>query len=152
MAERGSRPSRAAWVFGLLFAIVGGIFAVGSWGAYLTDSEIERTGLRAEGLVLDKFVLRSHDGDSDFIVKYRFPLASGESKEASHTVSKGLWTGYRKGEPIEILYSSTNPNRNFPAGSGVTSIGLTAFISTMGALFAIFGAALLRGYFIARKG
>jgi hypothetical protein len=42
-----------------------------------------------------------------------------------------------------VAYSERNPDRNFPVGAGVTSLGVTVFVSVFSAVFAIFGTLLL---------
>lgn len=140
-----TRDSRVAIIIAILLAVVGTIGAVGSWGAYLTDSRLERSGQRAQGLVTHKRSLLSADGDSDYIVEYSFPLPSGELKQSQRGVSKALWTGLNEGQSFVVVYSRENPNRNFPLGAGVTSMGVTVFVSVLSAVVALLGFAILFG-------
>jgi hypothetical protein len=140
------KPSRLALIIAALLATFGIIGVVGSWGAYSLDSSIEREGVRATGRVLDKHVLAAAD-DSDFIVEYSFELPSGERLTNSPGVSKALWSRFHKGDAIEIYYSAENPRRNFPVGAGVTSLGVTIFVSLISAVVGLFGYAILHSYF-----
>lgn len=123
---------------GLLFALVGGFCAVGSWFAYSLDREIEKSGSRAVGHITDKSAV-----SSDFMVSYRFVLPGGERIEAGRIVSKTLWNTFQKGGTLLVKYANDNPKRNFPLGAGVTSLGITIFASAIGLVFAIFGSLLV---------
>ena len=141
-----SRGSKLALVMGVVFLLVGLGGVVGSWGAYVTDTNIERSGPRATGRLVKKLFLGAADGDSDYVLEYRFETPSGQSVTASRGVSKELWASLREGESREVRYSASNPKRNFPAGAGVTSIGVTIFVSVVASLFAVFGGALVWGF------
>ncbi|MBK6844709.1 MAG: DUF3592 domain-containing protein [Gemmatimonadetes bacterium] len=120
-------PSRFAIAVCVLLALVGSVGAVGSWGAYLTDSRLERSGPRAVGLVTDSHVSRAADGETDYIVEYTFALPSGREVASQRGVSQRLWSQLRRGERVTVVYSAKQPGRNFPLGAGVTSLGLTIF-------------------------
>lgn len=128
---------------GALFLLVGLGGVVGAWGAYLTDKEIERSGPRAPAYLVKKVFLEVADGDSDYILEYRFQPEAGPVVGASRSVSKKLWDASREGQLLEVRYSLENPHRNFPAGEGVTSLGVTVFVSVVTALLAAFGGALV---------
>lgn len=144
--ENSSRGSRVALGMGALFFVVGCIGAIGSWGAYRLDTSIEKSGQRAEGRITKKSVLVAADGDSDYIVEYWFNLPSGKRVEAVRGVHKELWNTLRDGEALVVLYSAENPERNFPLGGGIASIGITVFVSVFFAVFAASGALLVAGY------
>ena len=131
---------------GALFFVVGCIGAIGSWGAYRLDTSIETSGQRADGRITKKSVLFAADGDSDYIVEYWFNLPSGKRVEAVRGVHKKLWSTLRDGEAFVVLYSAENPKRNFPLGGGVTSIGITVFVSVFFTVFAASGALLIAGF------
>ena len=139
------RSNRRALIMGSLFALVGAVGAVGSWFAYSLDTGIEKSGPRAVGHITDKSMVSSSDGDSDFTVSYWFVLPGGERIEAERGVSKELWSTFRKGETLVVAYADGNPRRNFPSGAGVTSFGVTVFVSALSSVFAIFGSLLLLG-------
>lgn len=141
------RGSKWALVMGVVFLLIGLGGVVGSWGAYVTDTEIERSGPRATGRLVKKLFLRAADGDSDYMLEYTFATSSGQEMKASRSVSKALWASLREGESLEVRYSEANPKRNFPAGAGVTSMGVTIFVSVVASVFAVFGGVLLLGVF-----
>lgn len=145
--EASSHVSKLALILGLIFLLLGLGGVIGSWGAYLTDTAIERSGPRATGHLIKKLFLAAADGDSDYMLEYKFETASGQTVTASRGVSKALWMSLREGETLEVRYSASNPARNFPAGGGVTSIGVTLFISVIASIFAIFGGALVWSFF-----
>lgn len=144
-------PSRFAIAVCVLLALVGSVGAVGSWGAYLTDSRLERSGPRAVGLVTDAQVSRAADGETDYIVKYTFALPSGREVLAQRGVSQRLWSQLRRGERVTVVYSAEHPGRNFPLGAGVTSLGLTIFGSLLSAAVAALGYAVLFGVWRERR-
>lgn len=146
-AAAHERPSRIALLMGLLFLLVGAFGVVGSWAAWRLDSGIAASGERATGHLTRKSMLRAADGDSDYVVDYWFVLPDGTRMEAHRTLTKSLWLGLREGQPFKVRYSAANPNRNFPEGGGVTSLGVVIFVSSLSALFALFGALLLWGFF-----
>ncbi len=137
------RTSWAAVGFGLLFLAVGVVMVVGSIGAYRLDSAIQRSGGSSLGTVIDKDFSFSADGDSDYQVTYTFLLADGGEMTGSQLVSKRFYESVERGDQITIHYLRSNPGRNFPTDQGVTSLGLTVFVSAMGAVFAAVGVALL---------
>lgn len=147
MQNKPEKQSRLAAFMGLFFVLFGLVFVIGSWGAYFTDSSIQNHGLSAQGYIEKKVFLMVADGDSDFILDYWFVTQSGAKIHASHHVSKTLWQAVREHQTITIMYSANNPKRNFPTGTGVTSLGMSIFNSVLGALFTLFGGALIWGYF-----
>ena len=142
-----NKPSLAALIMGVLFLLVGFVFIIGAWGAYLRDIKIQDSGPSALGHIEEKTSLLVADGDSDYILKYWFITKSGSAIKANRHVSKTFWTAASKNQTIEIKYSASNPNRNFPIGEGVTSISMSIYASIFGGLFSIFGGALIWGYF-----
>lgn len=142
-----ARGSKLALVISVVFLLVGIGGVVGSWSAYNMDTEIERSGPRAMGLLVKKHFLRAADGDSDYILEYTFTTSSGQEVKASRGVSKELWASLREGALLEVRYSAVNPKRNFPAGAGVTSLGVTIFVSAVASVFAVFGGVLVWGFF-----
>ena len=132
---------------GVIFLVTGLVFLIGSWGAYATDTKVRDSGPSAEGHLEKKLFMGVADGDSDYILEYWFTTKEGSAIRASRNVSKELWSAVHEGQIIEIKYSARDPKRNFPVGEGVTSLGMSIFISVFGGLFAIFGGVLIRGYF-----
>ena len=75
--------------------------------------------------------------------EYRFVLADGRTQTGQHGIAKADWATRTIGTPLAISYDRERPSRNFPDGYGVTSLGMTIFVSAFGAVFAAFGAAIL---------
>ncbi|PPD50373.1 MAG: hypothetical protein CTY16_01770 [Methylobacter sp.] len=134
------RSNRNVLIIGLLFALVGGFCAIGSWFAYSLDTGIEKNGPRAVGHITDKSLVYS-----DFMVSYWFVPPGGERIEAGRIVGKKLWNTFQKGGTLVVVYANDNPKRNFPLGAGVTSLGITIFASALSLVFAIFGSLLVFG-------
>jgi Protein of unknown function (DUF3592) len=125
-----------------LFVVVGLVFAIGSWGAYLNDTRIARSGARATGTITGKTVSRGDD-DTDYEIRYEFALPDGRRQAGRHAIARDDWDTRRVGAPLAVSYDAGTPARNFPVGYGVTSLGVTIALSLLGALFAGFGGALL---------
>jgi hypothetical protein len=140
------QSSKLALVMGVLFLLVGVGGVVGSWGAYFTDTNIEKHGSRTKAHLVKKVFLGAADGTSEYVLEYSFETSNGQLVNASRTVSKELWGALREGELLEVRYSEPTPKRNFPAGEGVTSIRVTIFVSVVASLFAAFGGALVWGF------
>jgi hypothetical protein len=145
LKQKRKRTNLLAIAIGGLFLGTGLFAAVSAWGAYWTDTTIVKSGERAAGHLTKKDFLFVADGDSDYAIEYWFSLPNQERVVARRNVSKALWTSLRKEDTFQVHYSKENPNRNFPAGVGVTSLGVASFVSAFGALFAAGGALLIAG-------
>jgi len=130
---------------GLLFLTAGSVGCIGSWGAYLLDSRIAKTGMRAEALVIEKSYASTTDGTRDFLVKYEFNQANGDQVVGEHRITYQEWTELRKGDSLQISYAADNPQRNFPVSSGATSLSLTIFLSVFSFLFLVVGGVMTMG-------
>ena len=137
--------SGIALVMGGLFLVVGLGGVVAAWGAYFTDTAIERSGLRASAQLHEKYVIRAADGDSDHVIRYRFQPSTGPSIETTLSIGSELWDTLQEGQVLEIRYAADNPNRSFPAGAGVRSAWLAAFVSVICGAIGLFGGAVLWG-------
>lgn len=142
---------RIAFGMGLMFLVLGLLGAVGSWRAWRLDTGIVAAGERAAGQVTRTYVLPDGGGDSDYRVDYWFDLPDGRRLQASRGVTKALWQTFGTGQAVVVHYAADNPKRNFPAGGGVTSIGVVLFIGVFSMLFAGFGALLLAGAWRTRR-
>jgi len=140
------RRSTISLVFGIVFLVIGLLTVFGSWRGYQLDNGILEHGVRTQGHITKKIVIAAADGDSDYGVDYWFTLPAGQRIEAHGGIPKSLWDGLHEGDTLEIAYSSEYPRRNFPVGGGVTSLGLTIFVGTFGAIFAVLGGLLIGGY------
>ena len=143
--------SRLAIAICSLLLLVGTVGVVGSWGAYIVDSELQASGARAPGLVLKKDFLRVADGDSDYIIKYRFHLPSGELVVSQRGISKRLWSMLNPGSTITVVYSEANPKRNFPEGSGASSPTVAILASVVFGAVGVLGASTLHGILRQRR-
>lgn len=138
------RVHRGALCIGLVFALLGVLGLVGSWGAFERDTRIVRAGHTAEATVLGKH--RSHGADDiEYVVAYRFTPADGTPVYGEHTLPRERWAPLKEGDPLTVHYAPDEPRRNFPEGLGVTSMGLTVFIPVLAAVFAVFGGLLIVG-------
>ena len=129
---------------GCIILGIGVFILVGAWGTYLKDTGIANSGMVAEAIVVKAGHLVAKRGESHGLV-YRFTLADGNVIERNWTQEEEHWKRYRVGDSIRIHYDPDHPGRNFPEGAGVTSLGMTLFISAFGLIFAIFGGMILFG-------
>ena len=139
--------NKSAFVIGFLFALVGIVSITGSWAVYSVDTGIFERGTNTEGRLIDKSIVYSTDGDSDYLLVYTFTLPDGREMKVNRSVSKDLWSELNVGDSLKIYYKADNPARNFPEGGGNTSVSVAIFVSIIGALFLVFGILLLAGSF-----
>lgn len=143
----GEPSSRIAIAICGLLSIGGVLGVVACWGAWLVDSELLASGPRAEGQVVRKEFLRSDEGDSDYILHYRFAPAAGEPVVVQRNVPRKLWQSLHEGSSVVVVYSPTNPRRSFPEGAGVTSVWAPIVGSLVFGALAALGGAILFGLF-----
>lgn len=131
---------------GTIFSIAGCQGVIGTWAAYRLDTGIQAHGQRAVGHVLGKSLPLESGGDGEYDVKYWFQLPSGERIEARREVPRAQWEKILVGDTLVILYAAQSPKRNFPQGGGVTSVGVSVFVSLLSAVFGAFGAILIASF------
>jgi hypothetical protein len=143
-ADHDAARRRSARIVGALLLAIGLLAAIGAWGAYLRDSAIVAAGTGAEGTVVRKDY-RPDNPNEYYWITYRFALPDGRRLERSWTIDGARWEALRVGDRIRVRYDAAAPARNFPDGSGNVSLGVTLFVSALGAAFAGFGALIARG-------
>lgn len=125
--------------------MVGLVFAVGVWGAYILDTRIEREGYSSTAKITRKYIGADEDG-TDYRVEYRFQVpGKEESILGSHSQRETQWRALKIGDPIEVYFQKENPLRNFPIGGGVTSLGLSIAITVVGVIFMLVGLVVFFG-------
>lgn len=141
--------SRGAWVVCGLLLGVGLLGCIDAGALYQEQRALQESGPRTAAVVLEKRFLRAADGDSDYLLKYRFSLPSGEPVLTERGVSKQLWERTANGREIMVVYAADNPRRNFPEGDGFVSpvgaIVVSAVFGCVGALGALVLFGLWRG-------
>lgn len=72
------RPNPIAVLIAGFLATVGMIGTVGNWGAYLTDSALEASGPRSEGVVARKHFVSppTEPPTMSWSIRFRSPLAN----------------------------------------------------------------------------
>lgn len=138
MAETTGNASTPAvrWL-GLAFVAAGVLTVLGGWAAYWQDLGISRSGQRAVATITKK--VAAVPGQSGPAVEYWFALPDGQRIESRRTIDKPIWEGYVEGGKLTVLYATAAPDRNFPLGGGVTSMGVTFFTTVAGAIMFITG-------------
>lgn len=142
---RRAQDSRLAIAVCALLFLGGLAGVVLVWGAWLSDSRLLASGPRAEAQVVRKEFLRSADGDSDYILHYRFTPAAGPTLVVQRNVPRGLWDSMREGSSIRVVYSPDDPRRSFPEGAGVTSPWVPIVGSLVFGALAALGGSILFG-------
>lgn len=137
--------SRLAVVVCLVMLVLGLAGVVMAWGAYFVDAGLVAHGPRAKAVVLKKEFLRAADGDSDHLVTYRFEVPDGAPVTSQRGLGQAQWTELDVGDELVIVYSATDPQRNFPEGAGVTSIAAPILFTVVFGAVAALGAAALVG-------
>ncbi len=141
-------PQRSwvAQVFGLFFALIGGVMSVGSVGAYLRDTGIAANGARGWARVERTSVSRSTEEGNEYRVRYRFAADDGRALVAERGVPKRVWRGLKPGDSVLVMYAPEQPTRNFPAeGGGVRSVGVLVLAVVIGVVFVGLGGGIVVG-------
>lgn len=143
-APEPDKPASALAVLlaGLVLLMLGLLLLAGAWGAYLKDTGIVRSGAVADAQVVRAGHLRAKRGESHGLV-YRFTATDGQVIERTWSEEDARWKAYRVGDSIRVHYDPEDPGRNFPRGEGVTSLGMTLFISAFGLVVLVAGVLFL---------
>jgi hypothetical protein len=132
---------RAGWIASVVFLAVGCLAVLGTWGVYLKDTGIAKSGGVAQAVVTRVGHLRAKPGENHGLV-YQFTLPDGRVIERTVTDDAERWQAYRVGDKLTVHYELTNPQRNFPQEEGNQSVGLAVFLSVIGLMFTAVGALL----------
>lgn len=144
--EAGPPRPLPYFLTGAICLLLGGLVLVGAWGAHLKDAGIVKNGVAVDAVVVKAGFLVAKPGETHGLI-YRFTLPDGRTIERRWTEEDERWRGYPVGSRIRVLYDPVDPDRNFPEGEGVTSLGMTLFVSAFGlALLALAGLLLWSGY------
>jgi Protein of unknown function (DUF3592) len=138
----------SASLFGLVFALVGGAFALQGVRSARASRAFERVAERADGEVIDyRYETVGPPGDhsrrSIPVVRFTLPDGRTVQTEARMGTSPGL---HFKGSEVTVLYDPEDPRRarieGFMAGGGVLVSGC---MTAVGLLFFLFGISALVG-------
>lgn len=124
---------------GVIFLLIGLFMVISTWIVYGIDSKIVDDNNISKAIVVKKYFVASADGDSDFMIEYYFTDKNQKLIKTSRGVTEELWNKMKQKDTIDILYTLDNSARNFPVGSGHTSIGLSIFVTVLGLIFTGFG-------------
>lgn len=128
--------------FGLLFTVLGLFFITSLWAMYVRDSSLHEVGQRAQGQVIDTFVIRDAAEGNEYASVYTFTTPDGRNIKSQATyLNKKDWP--QKGDAITIVFDEHNPQINFPEGRGITGISSPIFVTIFGSVFTGFGILLL---------
>lgn len=124
---------------GAIFVLIGLYMIISTWVVYSIDTKIVNDNFKAKAIVIEKYIVATSDGDSDNMLKYFFIADNNKSFWTNRSVSEEIYNQLSENDTIEIYYAKDDPARNFPAGSGHTSTGLSIFIMILGIIFIGFG-------------
>lgn len=144
MGDHGEESLGVASIFGGVFLAGGLLLAVGGWGAWSRDSRLLTEGQRTQAVVVALDRIRDVEGDSSYLVRYRFTLPDERVVENQRHLRARDWRLLRVGGPVEVVYDPAHPKQGFPMqGGGVRSVGAVWLLLGVGGALAAGGGALL---------
>jgi hypothetical protein len=137
-----------SWLFGLLFASVGGAVALQGLRSMRASRAFEQVAQRADGELVDvRYETVGPAGNSSrtSIPVVRFTLPDGRTVQTEARMGTG--PGFRfKGSEVTVLYDPENPQRarieGFMAGGGVLVAGC---MTSVGLFFVLVGLSAIVG-------
>lgn len=137
-----------AFLFGLIWALVGTAFMVAGTLWFLNDYNLQKHGVTTTATVVEKLHSTSREKSSIYSLKYVYNDRAGAEHVDTKTMSWERWRNYEDGDNLEIVYLPKSPARSSIAKSSnknwwVSGVAFGGF----GSLFAIPGWFLLiRGF------
>ena len=154
--ELPTKPHNRSWLIG---AGVGAIFFFAGCAALVegvSDCWSERR-YASEGRVVDarateKTIQRAERGrgSTEYIAPYRFATADGTAADGRAILDANTWEATKPGDRIRVRYLASEPRVNRPADAGGMVTAIVLMI--VGPLFALLGALLAWGSWLARRG
>jgi hypothetical protein len=127
-----------------LVCVVLGVFgAIRNWTMHTEETAIARDGALVEGRVTRKWLADDSEAGNDYMIGYSFDLPSGQRIEAQHEIDAARYRALSQGDSIAVQYAREPPHVSLPQGAGATSRRSAGLGSTISALIALFGVALL---------
>ena len=121
---------------GLFFVAIGG--GIGVYRSGLA-AQLDREGVRAEGLVLAKEILAPRDGSASYSVTFRFDDARGETIRGSAKLERRAWDALVERGPIEVVYLADGPQAYRIAGQNDSELVIALVFPLVGAVLAVVG-------------
>ena len=148
------KPNRGWWWgagIGAAFFFAGGAATIDGIGELLKERRYAAEGKSAEARIVSKQIDEAQRGGrsrTDYVALYRFDAPGGAKGEGRAVLEVAAWEAARPGDRLAVRYLPGEPGSNRPAGEGGWAYGIV--ISIVGPLFALIGAFLAWGSWLAR--
>ena len=149
-------PGGRGWLIG---TAVGALFFAGGCGAlatgigdFLTERRYGVEGRLADAQVVEKSMAGAERGgrrSTEYALLYRFKAADGRAAEGRATLAVAAWEAAKAGDRMRVRYLATDPGVNRAADEG--GYAMPVVLLLIGPLFALIGAFLAWGSWLARK-
>lgn len=148
------KPNRSWWWgagIGAVFFFAGCGATIDGIGELLKERRYAAEGKSAEARIVAKRIDEAQRGGrsrTEYVALYRFDTPGGAKGEGRAVLEVAAWEAARPGDRLAVRYLPGEPGSNRPAGEGGRAYGI--IISIVGPLFALIGAFLARGSWLAR--
>jgi Protein of unknown function (DUF3592) len=151
-----AEKSQFGWLFGagfgLLFFLGGGALLVEGIGDFLTERRYSAESRLADAQVTDKSMQqaeRSGRRSTEYAVRYRFATADGAAAEGRAVLEANEWEATKPGDRIRVRYLPGEPQNSRRHDEGGYLV--PGVMMAVGAVFALFGAFVAWGCWLARN-
>ena len=148
------KPARGWWWgagIGAVFFFAGCGATIDGIGELLKERRYAAEGKSAEARIVSKRIDEAQRGGrsrTEYVALYRFDTPEGAKGEGRAVLEVAAWEAARPGDRLAVRYLPGEPGSNRPAGEGGWAYGI--IISIVGPLFALIGAFLVWGAWLAR--
>jgi len=148
------KPNRSWWWgagIGAVFFFAGCGATIDGIGELLKERRYAAEGKSAEARIVSKRIDEAQRGErsrTEYVALYRFDTAEGPKGEGRAVLEVAAWEAARPGDRLAVRYLPGEPGSNRPAAEGGWAYGI--IISIVGPLFALIGAFLAWGSWLAR--
>jgi hypothetical protein len=148
------KPNRSWWWgagIGAVFFFAGCGASVDGIGELLKERRYAAEGKSVEARIVAKRIDEAQRGGrsrTEYVALYRFDAPEGAKGEGRAVLEVAAWEAARPGDRLAVRYLPGEPGSNRPAGEGGWAYGI--IISIVGPLFALIGAFLAWGSWLAR--
>lgn len=150
-----TKPNRSWWWgagIGAVFFFAGCGATIDGIGELLKERRYAAEGKSAEARIVSKRIDEAQRGErsrTEYVALYRFDAPGGAKGEGRAVLEVAAWEAARPGDRLAVRYLPGEPGTNRPAGEGGWAYGI--IISIVGPLFALIGAFLAWGSWLARQ-
>lgn len=148
------KPNRSWWWgagIGAVFFFAGCGATIDGIGELLKERRYAAEGKSTEARIVAKRIDEAQRGGrsrTEYVALYRFDTPGGAKGEGRAVLEVAAWEAARPGDRLAVRYLPGEPGSNRPAGEGGWAYGI--IISIVGPLFALIGALLAWGSWLAR--